>query len=171
MNGNHPNNIDPRPKRRKDKYNPYEIFTVGIDTAQPHYYLSFTDGSHIRRCVEIDKALFEAFDRFELDDISQMNKMDRHYERSEQTEISLHVRALKPQAALEETVLQKVEFEDLYRAIAKLTETQRRRLILYYFYDLRYTKIAEMEGCRLESVRKCVQAAIGKLKKLLDKDL
>lgn len=33
MDGNHPkNNIDPRPKRRRDKDNPYEIFTVGIET-------------------------------------------------------------------------------------------------------------------------------------------
>lgn len=33
MAGSHPNiNIDPRPKRRRDKDNPYEIFTVGIDT-------------------------------------------------------------------------------------------------------------------------------------------
>lgn len=30
MDGNHPKNINPRPKRRKDKDNPYEIFTIGI---------------------------------------------------------------------------------------------------------------------------------------------
>ncbi len=170
MNHNQPMAFDTRPKRRKSKDNPYEILTTGMGTDHPHYYLSFTDSGGIQQFMEINESLFRAFDRFELDDISQMNKMDRHYERSEQTEISLHVRAMKPQVALEETVLQKVEFEDLYRAIAKLTETQRRRLILYYFYDLRYTKIAEMEGCRLESVRKCVQAAVDKLKKLLDRN-
>ncbi len=169
MNHNQPMAFDTRPKRRKSKDNPYKILTTGMGTDHPHYYLSFIDSGGIHQFIEINESLFQAFDRFELDDISQMNKMDRHYERSEQTEISLHVRAMKPQVALEETVLQKVEFEDLYRAIAKLTETQRRRLILYYFYNVRYTKIAEMEGCRLESVRKCVQAAVDKLKKLLDR--
>lgn len=169
MDHNQPLAFDTRPKRRKSKDNPYEILTAGMGTDHPHYYLSFTDSSDIQQFMEINESLFQAFDRFELDDLSQMNKMDRHYERSEQTEISLHVRASKPQMALEETVLQKVEFEDLHRAIAKLTETQRRRLILHYFYDLRYTKIAKIEGCRLESVRKSVQAAVNKLKKLLDK--
>ena len=32
MYGQHPNKPDPRPKRRKDRDNPYEIFTVGIGT-------------------------------------------------------------------------------------------------------------------------------------------
>ena len=40
MPGTHPQNLDPRPKRRKDKDNPYEILSVGIGTAFPHYYLS-----------------------------------------------------------------------------------------------------------------------------------
>ena len=57
MDGNHPKNTDPRPKRRKDKDNPYEIITVGINTASPHYYLSFTDGGQVKRCVEIDLSL------------------------------------------------------------------------------------------------------------------
>lgn len=38
MDGQHPNKHDLRPKRRKDKDNPYEIFTVGIGTDSPHYY-------------------------------------------------------------------------------------------------------------------------------------
>ena len=28
MGGYHPNNIDPRPKRRQDRDNPYTIFTI-----------------------------------------------------------------------------------------------------------------------------------------------
>ena len=83
MGGHHPKNIDPRPKRRKDKDNPYEIFTTGLGTAQPNYFLSFVDSTGVEQCMEIDKALFDTFDRFELDDLSFMNKRDRHYERSE----------------------------------------------------------------------------------------
>ena len=103
MDGNHPKNIDSRPKRRKDKDNPYEVFTTGIDTAQPHYYLSFEDSSGLKQCVEIDKALFDVFDRFELDDLSFMNEVDRHYEQSEQTEQSLNRRAFQLQESVEET--------------------------------------------------------------------
>ena len=78
MPGTHPQNLDPRPKRRKDKDNPYEILSVGIGTAFPHYYLSFIDSGGTRCCIEIDKPLFDAFDRFELEDISYMNEVDRH---------------------------------------------------------------------------------------------
>ena len=59
MGGNHPKNIDPRPKRRKDKDNPYEIFTTGLGTAQPHYFLAFVDSTGVEQCMEIDKALFD----------------------------------------------------------------------------------------------------------------
>ena len=111
MGGHHPKNIDPRPKRRKDKDNPYEIFTTGLGTAQPHYFLAFVDSTGVEQCMEIDKALFDTFDRFELDDLSFMNKRDRHYERSEQTEASLNRRAAKPQESLEETVFRQVEVE------------------------------------------------------------
>lgn len=168
MDGNHPQNVDHRPKRRRDKYNPYEIFTVGMDTAQPHYYLSFIDGNHVKQCMEISKALFEAFDRFELDDLSFMNKVDKYYERFEQTEISLNRRAVQPQETVEETVSRRVETEALHRAIAQLPEIQRHRLVLYYFGDFTYQQIAEMEGCTIMPVKRSIDAAIKKLKNFFE---
>lgn len=80
MDDRHPKNIDPRPKRRKARDNPYSIFTEGIMTANPHYYLSFQDSSGIRHCLQIDKELFDVLDQFELDDLSFLNEVDRHYE-------------------------------------------------------------------------------------------
>lgn len=169
MGRTYPNSFDSRPKRRKATDNPYELFTTGIGTAQPHYYLAFTDSCGSRQFIEINETLFNAFDRFELDDISYMNKIDRHYERSEQTEISLNKRAVLPQVALEEIVFQRVEAEMLYGAIDKLSNIQRRRLSLYYFGNLTYAQIAKMEGCSIETVRKSVKAAEHNLKKWLDK--
>lgn len=167
MGGNHPNNIDPRPKRRKDKDNPYEIFTTGLGTAQPHYFLAFVDSTGAEQCVEIDKALFDAFDRFELDDISFMNEVDRHYEQSEQTEQSLNKRAMQPQESVEETVFQRVEVETLRQAVARLPEKQRSRLVLYYFGGFTYEQIAEMEGCTFQAIAKSIAAAEKTLKHFL----
>ena len=164
MDGNHPKNIDPRPKRRKDKDNPYMIFTTGIHTATPRYYLSFVDSGNVERCVEIDKPLFDAFDHFELDDISFMNEMDRHYEQSEQTEQLLNRRTTQPQKSVEETVFQRVEADKLYQAITRLPEKQRRRLVLYYFGGFTYERIAEMEGCTIMPVKRSIDAAIKNLK-------
>ena len=168
MDGKHPKNADPRPKRRRDKDNPYMIFTTDGNTANPHYYLAFTDGSEDEQCVEIDKALFDVFDRFELDDISFMNEVDRHYEQSEQTEQSLNRRAAQPQKSVEEAVFQRAEVESLRHAIAKLPEKQRSRLVLYYFGDFTYEQIAEMEGCSKRAVKFSVDIALKNLKKFFD---
>ena len=167
MGGYHPNHIDPRPKRRKEKDNPYTIFTTGIQSGNPHYYLSFRDICGVKHCMEIDKELFEALDQFELDDISFMNEVDRHYEQSEQTEASLHERATHHQETVEEMVQRRIEAEELHRAIAQLPETQRRRLVLYYFGNFTYEQIAEMEGCTKRAVKFSVDIAIGKLKEMI----
>ena len=58
MDGSHPKNIDPRPKRRRAKDNPYELYTVGIHTNQPRFYIAFTDCEGIHRELEIGKDLF-----------------------------------------------------------------------------------------------------------------
>lgn len=167
MDEKHPKNIDPRPKRRRDKDNPYKIYTVGIHTDHPCYYLSFTDSQGVHHEMEIDKVLFETFDRFELDDLSFFNEVDNHYEHSELTEASLNARAAEKPETVEEIAMQHIQIEKLHKAIATLPEKQRKRLILYYFGGLTYEQIAEREGCKHPAVIKSVSAAIEKLKKIL----
>ena len=119
--------------------------------------------------MEIDKALFDVFDRFELDDVSFMNEVDRHYEQSEQTDQSLNRRTTQPQESVEETVFQRIEVDRLHQAIAQLPEKQRRRLVLYYFGEFTYEQIADMESCTFQAVAKSVAAAENSLKKFLMK--
>lgn len=166
MAGSHPNiNIDPRPKRRRDKDNPYEIFTIGIETDCPRYYIRFKDCSHIEHCFEISKELFELLDSFELADLSFLNEWDRHLEQSVQTEASIEARSICRQETVEETVFRHIESEMLHKAIATLPEVQRRRLLLYFFGNMTYQEIAELEGCKHPAVMKSVKAAIETLKK------
>lgn len=160
---------DPRPCRRRDKDNPYEIFSVGIDTDNPHFYVSFKDVQGVQICMEIDKAVFELLDRFELDDLSFLNEWDRHIEHSELTEAALHARAIADIESVELTAYKSMRNEQLRRAIAALPETQRRRLVMYYFDSLTYEEIAEKEGCTHPAVIKSVKAAISKLKKYFSK--
>ena len=167
MGGNHPKNSDPRPKRRRSKDNPYEIYSVGAGTDQPHYYIVFTDSTGTRQELEIDKALFDTMDRFELDDLSFLNEVDNHYEHSELTEASLSARAFIPPKGVEEAVLERNGNEQLHKAIALLPEKQRNRLILYYFRKLTYAQIAEMEGCTIMPVKRSIDAAIENLRKFL----
>lgn len=168
MDDIHPKNIDPQPKRRKDKGNPYQIFTVGIHTDHPRYYLSFEDSEGAKQCIEVSKALFDTFDRFELDDLSFLNEVDKHYEHSELTETSLNARAAQEPESVEEIAMRHIQSEKLHKAIAALPEKQRHRLILYYFGELTYEQIAEIEGCTIMPVKRSIDAAIVKLKKILE---
>ena len=105
--------------------------------------------------------------RFELDDLSILNEWDRHIEHFEQTEQSLNRRASYKAESVEEVVLRNIEYEQLHQAIATLTDTQRRRLTLYYFRGLTYTRIAEMEDCSVSAVGDSICAAIENIKKIL----
>lgn len=148
-----------RPKRRKDKYNPYTL-----SQKEDKHYLSFRDGQGVLRELQITKELFEVLNRFELDDLSILNEWDRHIEHFEQTEQSLNRRAFFKAESVEETVLRSIEYERLHRAITQLPETQRRRLLLYYFEGLTYEQIAGLEGCTIMPVKRSIDSAIKKLR-------
>ena len=167
MADSHPKNLDPRPKRRRDEENPYEIYTAGINTAHPRFYLFFKGCDGVKRWMEIDRTLFDAFNEFELNDLSFFNEVDRHYEQSDVTEATLNKRAAKPQESVEETISQRIEVDKLHQAIAQLPEKQRRRLVLYYFGELTYEQIADMEGCSHPAVIKSISSALKKLKNFL----
>ena len=51
--------MDKRPKRRKDKYNPYTL-----STDNQKYYVSFKDINGNIQKTEVDKSVFDAFDSF-----------------------------------------------------------------------------------------------------------
>ncbi|WP_083538467.1 RNA polymerase sigma factor [Holdemania sp. Marseille-P2844] len=169
MDAIHPkNNIDPRPKRRRDKDNPYEIFTVGIETDAPRYYIRFKDGFRVEHCLEIPKELFDLLDSFELDDLSFLNEWDRHLEQSEQTEATLMARATQRRESVEEEVFRHIEIEMLHKAIATLPEVQQRRVLLYYFGNLTYQEIADLDGCSKVAVKYTIDKALASLKKIIE---
>ncbi|MBS6439861.1 MAG: sigma-70 family RNA polymerase sigma factor [Clostridiales bacterium] len=151
-----------RPKRRKDKYNPYTL-----TEKEDKHFLSFRDGQGVLWELQITKELFEVLNRFELDDLSILNEWDRHYEHSELTETSLYDRAAMLPESVEETVFRNLRYETLYKAMEQLPETQRRRLVLYYFAGFTYAQIADKEGCKYQTVQESIYAALKKLKKLL----
>lgn len=157
MNGNHP-------KRRRDKYNPYHIYEL-----EGHYYISFQDGQGVLQEFEITQTLYEAFDEFELSDISYLHKWDKYIEHSEIWETTLNERAFLQPESVEEIVLKNILTEELHKAIQTLSPVQRRRLISYFYEGMTYEQIAQKEGCTKMPVKRSIDAAIGRLKKELKK--
>ena len=154
--------MDKRPKRRKDKYNPY---TLHMENGK--YYILFVDvNNHIQR-VEVSKQIFESFNKFELEDISQMNEYDRHYEHSEIYENALHRRNVSDIQLLEEYFDNAQDAENLHMAISKLPEVQKRRLNNYYFEEKTFDEIALEEDCTYQCVQRSVYRAVEKIKNIL----
>lgn len=157
MRGNHP-------KRRRDKYNPYRICEL-----EGHYYMSFQDGQGVLHEFEINEQLYDAFDTFELEDLSYLNVWDRHLEQSEIYEETLNKRAVSKPPNVEEIVLDKFLTEQLHRAIDALPSKQKRRLVMHYFDGMTFQEIASKESCSERAVEYSVHNAIQKLKKFFDK--
>lgn len=152
------------PKRKKDQQNPY---TLSIENGT--YYISFTDGQGNAQKLEVDAELYELFDGFELEDISHMNIVSRHWEQLELTEVALQRRAIDQPESIENFVAKRIKYQKLHTAIAQLPELQRRRVLLYYFGGYTYEQIAEMEGCKHPAVIKSIAAAKKNIKKYFSK--
>ena len=155
MDGNHPN-------RKKDKLNPY---TLSVENNT--YYISFTDGQGAFHKQEINQDLYSAFDRFELDDISQINEASRHLSEMGMSEESLCHLIADPSESMEDRVYRRIMYQKLHKAIDQLPEIQRRRVLLYYFEGHTYEQIAQMEGCSKRAVKFSVDIALKKLKDYL----
>ena len=154
--------MDKRPKRRKDKYNPYTLCSE-----KGRYYVYFVDVNNRVQMVEVSKRVFETFNIFELQDISQMNEYDRHLEHSEVYEKTLNKNNVAVSQSLEENFENVLVTENLHMAIGNLPEIQKRRLKKYYFEEKTFDEIALEEGCTYQSVQKSVYRAITKLKNIL----
>lgn len=144
-----------RPKRRKDKYNPYTIYK-----SDGKCYISFQDGQGMLQELEISKELYNTFNGFELADLSHLNVVDRHLEQSEVWENTLNARAFYQPETVEDIVFHNIQVQHLHRAISRLPKKQRRRLILHYFYQLTYMEISEREKCFVRAVESSSHGAI-----------
>lgn len=66
----------------------------------------------------------------------------------------------------EDTYLKNFEYEQLYKAIDKLPKTQRRRIILRYFYGLTLKQISEIENVKIQVIDHSIKKAMTKLKNM-----
>ena len=117
---------------------------------------------------EITEELYDAFNSFELEDLSYLNVWDRHMEQSEIWESTLNERAVEVQESVEDIVIRNLQNEKVHRAIDMLPEVQRRRVKMYFFDGMTYEEIAAKEKCKHPAVVKSVKAALEKSKNILE---
>ena len=153
-----------RPKRRKYKDNPY---TLKYIEEKNIYLISFKDVKGHLQDVEVSKEVYKAFDRFELDDLSELNEYDNHIEHSELFENNLERRMKDKPISLEDEMIRKSTFEELKKAITQLPEIQKRRIIKYYFEDKTQQQIADEEMVDIRAIQYSLNIALKKLKEIL----
>lgn len=113
------------PKRKKSKDNPY---TLIFDDILNKYFVSFKDISKKEQIIEISEDVFEALNKFELEDISQMHKFDKHIEHSELYEETIYKRAINSVLSVEDIVDKKITITELKDAINTLSEKEKKEL-------------------------------------------
>ena len=160
--------MDKSPKRRKSNDNPYTLIS---DKSNNLYMVVFKDNKNIKQNIIITKDIFDAFNKFELEDISQMHKYDKYIEHSEIYEETLHRRMISNSISIEEVVENKIQNENLIHAIKQLNEIQKRRIIMYYFQNKTLREIALIENCKYVSIKNSLDIAIKKLQQILKNDL
>ena len=131
------------PNRKKDKLNPY---TLSIENSI-------------------------AFNGFELDDISLMNEASRHLTEADAGDEPLGHRIADPSEPVEDYVYRRIMYQELHKAIAQLSEIQRRRIQLYYFKGYTYEQIAQIEECTHPAIVKSIKAAERNIFTLLRKSV
>lgn len=153
-----------KPNRNKSKDNPYTLDYVEENSI---YIVAFKDINNNLHQIEVSEEVFKAFDKFELDDISQIHKYRKHIEHLEISDELLLHRALNKPTMLEEQVEKKILYEDLKNAINELPPVQRRRLKKYFFENMTMSEIATQEGYSKVAVKHSIDDEIENLKKNL----
>lgn len=151
-----------RPKRRKYRDNPY---TLNYIEEKNIYIVSFKDVRGKTQKIEVSEEIYKTFDRFELDDIKELNEYDRHIEHSEVFENNLTEKAMDKPILVDEMVENQIINEELKKAIQELPEIQRNRLKKYYFEDMTFEEIAREEKCSKVAVKYSIDIAIQKISK------
>ena len=129
------------------------------------YYISFEDSAKQECRIEIEKEIFDIYMKSKKSYIKIKNETSRHLEHSLLSEVDIYKRAFEKSNNVVDIIMQKLESEKLQAALNKLTKEQRRRILLYYDYQLTMEEIALIEKCSKQSVQESIRWGMKKLKK------
>ncbi|MFI3211301.1 MAG: sigma factor-like helix-turn-helix DNA-binding protein [Peptostreptococcaceae bacterium] len=157
--------MENRPKRRRCKDNPYKLCV----SEKSKYTVEFIDGKGTFQKVEVDKELFDVFDKFELVDKSQLTKTEKYIASFDLSEEYINKnKTLQEMSMVDELIIGET-FEELRNAIEKLPELQKKRIKMYYFSELTVVDIAKIEKTTHQAVSKSIRDGINKLVEIIKK--
>ena len=114
--------------------------------------------------VEVSEELAFVIDSFRRDEESQL-RQNRRYLDFYFCDMAL----CSSFDNVEDEVIEHEMMKNIFSALDKLTEKERKRILLYCYTNLTYRQIAEYENSHFTSVRESINTAKIKLKKYLNK--
>ncbi len=151
-----------KPKRRRCKDNQYELIIE-----ENNYKVKFIDSHMQLQIITIGKLCYDLLNQFELNDLKWLNEYDRHIEHCTLYESTLYAKSMQKSMSVESIVEQHILNESLYIALNKLPYTQRKRIVMYYFYGYSLKEISIIENCTIQAIDKSIQRGKIKLKVFL----
>lgn len=154
------------PKKRKRKNdNPYILESK----EEGKYYIVFRDSRNVLRRISVSEDVFLLMDRFELDDIKELNEFSRHIEHLDiiDNDFVLYKRTLNKEKLISDLIEQSMDIQKLFYAINKLSNIQKGRIVKYYFEGKNENQIANEEGVSQQSVHIGLSKSLYKLKEIL----
>ena len=120
-----------------------------------------------RVCVEVSTPIKELLEQSDRQIRSQRRQDRRHLDYMDFIDGLTDANMKDPQADAADLVMKMESYRQLYAAISKLSEVQRRRLLLHFVENLTYRQIAELEGVNPFAVSHSIKRALIQLKKYL----
>jgi len=124
------------------------------------------DGKRI--CVEVSTAVKELLEQSDRQIRSQGRQDRRYLDYAEYIDGVTSSTMATPQEDIADLLMKMELVKQLHAAMDKLTVTQRRRLMLYFYHGFSYRKIAEMEKVNHTTVSESVARAIQILKQNIE---
>lgn len=165
-------------------YIPTEVLYT--DFVGPKYIVA-TDDSQFKQkhpelagMVIVSVAMFaemaKEYNRYFANEVREKRRQSRYhidegyYEDCEEDENgncpNLKIKDL-PLNPVQDEVEKRLDYEELHKAIKLLNEVQRKRVMMYYFEGKSQQEIADIQGVRLYTVQKSIEAAKKFLKNFL----
>ncbi len=119
--------------------------------------------------IEVDQAIADYLEDEERRRIQAEEKSDnRHLSDKEIESYDFDSFVADKPADFVEQIANASEAEYLRRALDFLTETQRRRVQMYFFDGFTYEQIAEFENVNVANIWRSIDGALKKLKKFFE---
>ena len=120
-----------------------------------------------RICVEVSTSVKEVLEETDRKIRSQRRQDRRHIDFVEYIDELTDPAMINPQSDPADLVIWMESYIQLYAAIDKLSEVQRRRLLLYTKHNLTYQQIADLEGVNKSAIGQSIKRSIEQLYNLL----